>query len=144
MQVDWQLLRHGSPAIDLSYFFYPISSETTIEKYKYYLEEYYNELSKQMRRLGSDPEVLYPFTVLTDEWRRFAKFGLGMSFFIIKSLLMNKDEIPSLEEFSDFYDKVVNKGPEDLEFVLPQMKNEDLYLSRMKLIYKHFVKHNFL
>ncbi|GJQ78457.1 hypothetical protein Trydic_g11576 [Trypoxylus dichotomus] len=110
MQVDWQLPRHGSPAIDLCYFFYPISSEATIEKYEYYMKEYHEELSKRIRQLGSDPETLYPLLVLKEEWKKFAKFGFAMGFFLVKSILMSKDEMPNLEEYPELYDQIVNQG----------------------------------
>lgn len=136
MLVDWQLIRFGSPANDLGYFFYPMASESTIEDFERYMKIYYDELSKQIRQLGSDPEILYPFAVLKEEWKQFVKYGFAMSFIIIQGLIMEKDELPDFSTNPDAYN--------DGEHSLPKMKNEDVMISRLKTILRHFVKHNFL
>lgn len=143
MLVDWQLMRHGSPAIDLGYFFYPIATEATIEKYEYYMKIYHETLSNGIRQLGSDPEILYPYLVFKDEWRKFVKYGFAMSFIIIEGLLMEKDEIPNHEENPDVYN-TTNDGQGDGQYTTPPMKNEKLFQARVKTILKHFVKHDLL
>lgn len=134
MLVDWQLIRYGSPAKDLGYFFYPIASESTMENFQYYMKVYYDELSRQMKQLGSNPEILYPFDVLEKEWRQFVKYGFAMGFMILQALLMEKGEFPDMDNNSDIYD----------QHAIPKMKNERLFVARMKMILKHFIKYDLL
>ncbi|GJQ78456.1 hypothetical protein Trydic_g11575 [Trypoxylus dichotomus] len=134
MLVDWQLVRYGSPAKDLGYFFYPIASESTMENYEHYMKVYYEELCGQIRQFGSDPEILYPFDVFKMEWKQFVKYGFVMGFLIIQALLMEKDEFPNLNEEPNAYDKNA----------IPKMKNEELFVARMRGILKHFIKYELL
>ncbi|OXU16940.1 hypothetical protein TSAR_016076 [Trichomalopsis sarcophagae] len=65
--LDFQLARCVSPVLDLSFFIYSCTDQTLREKhFDDLLKIYYNELSKTIKVLGSNPEKVY-------SWEQFSK-----------------------------------------------------------------------
>ncbi|KRT78399.1 phosphotransferase, partial [Oryctes borbonicus] len=135
--IDWQLLRPASPAFDISYFFLTIASEAALNKCKDYLKLYHNELSEQIRLLGSEPEVLYPFPAFMKHWKDHCRFGFAMATIIIKVMLSEKDEVVNLEEI-DLEDA------EQLENLYPKFEKEEEFLRRMKVLAKYMIANGYL
>ncbi|KAI4467392.1 hypothetical protein MML48_2g00009470 [Holotrichia oblita] len=92
MLLDWQITRFASPVLDLAYFFYTTApaSKKTLKKVDYFLEFYYEELSRQIKQMGSDPNKLYPLSILKKEWQEYSRFGFSMAFLILKAMLGKK------------------------------------------------------
>ncbi|KRT78402.1 phosphotransferase, partial [Oryctes borbonicus] len=139
MLIDWQVLRSASPAYDLSYFFYTIASQESLTNLNSHLEIYYEELSEQIRQLGSNPEILYPEDVFRNEWRRCSKYGFALAFVLLKFMLANKDEVPKLE----------NIGLENLKVgenigLFPKYENEEEYLGRVKMLAGFMVDNDYI
>lgn len=88
--VDFQIVRLGTPVHDLSYFFYTGGSKALFDKLDDYLKIYHDSLSKNLRELGSDPEKLYPFKQLKNDWKNYARFGVILSLLLVKVKLLQK------------------------------------------------------
>ncbi|KAK9732379.1 Ecdysteroid kinase-like family [Popillia japonica] len=61
--LDWQIIRVTIPVFDLAYFFYTSASEMAMKHIDDYLDLYHRELSDQLKKLGNDSDVLYPYAV---------------------------------------------------------------------------------
>lgn len=115
-------------------FFYSIATSEQLDKLDDFMKCYHDNLVEHIRNLGSNPDVLYPFDVFTEQWRKFSKFGLTMAFMIVKVRLFENDEIPD----------VVLITPEGTEKFVSNIKNQDIYIKRMKDLLLHFINRNFL
>ena len=51
-----------------------------------------------MKSLGSDPEKLFPFEALEDQWKKYAKFGMMVSLSIIRMKLINTEDVVDLTD----------------------------------------------
>ncbi|XP_044264863.1 uncharacterized protein LOC123011482 [Tribolium madens] len=126
--IDWQLMKSGSPVCDLSYCLYSGASKRVFDNLDHYLRIYHDSFSGCVRELGSDPG-LYPFEALKADWRKYAKFGMIMSFGILRMKLTNKEDIIDLtDDFNmDEFGEVFSK----LRF------NEKDYYSRIRGLVRH-------
>ncbi|XP_058819927.1 uncharacterized protein LOC131682462 [Topomyia yanbarensis] len=78
--LDWQCCRYTSPVVDLMYFIFIASSKAFRDRhYEHLLDFYHRNLSDHIRRLGSDPERLFPRTALDQQLLRFGRAGLIMA-----------------------------------------------------------------
>nr|XP_022920830.1 uncharacterized protein LOC111429212 [Onthophagus taurus] len=132
--IDWQCIRYNSPLLDFSYFFYTLSTKETLDKIKTYLNFYYESLCERIIELGSDPKKLFPREVFIDHWRKFAPFGLALSFCVIKLQLFEKDEVPDFFEKQEF----------DTDSLTHVNKNHKDYIDRVKVIMQHFIDNNLI
>lgn len=78
------MIRFASPIYDLSYYFYPISTPEILENFQKFLDIYYEELSRQIRNLGSDPEIVYSRHTFMKEWREHSQYGFAMAAILMK------------------------------------------------------------
>ncbi|GJQ78465.1 hypothetical protein Trydic_g11582 [Trypoxylus dichotomus] len=135
---DWQFIRSGSPAFDISSFFYTTApvSKKVLKRLDDFLEIYHEELSKQLKMMGSDAEILYPLSALKKEWQQYCKFGFFMAFLIIKKMLAENDQMPNFETV----------GMEDAlkdEKLFGEVKNEAEYFNRLRNLTEHFLLNEF-
>lgn len=78
--IDWQCCVYASPIIDIAHFFFTsTTSEFRRSHYLYILDYYYNQLQKQLTRLGVDPNVCYPRVVFLEHSQEIMTHGLTMS-----------------------------------------------------------------
>ncbi|KAJ3659962.1 hypothetical protein Zmor_011623 [Zophobas morio] len=127
--LDFQLIKVGSPVCDLSYCLYSGASKKVFDNLNEYLQIYHDSLSSFVRELGSDPERLFPFSVLKEHWRKYARWGMIMSFAILKMKLINKEDLVDL---TDGYDM------DELVDVFANVKfNEEDYNKRIRGLLWH-------
>ncbi|XP_049820154.1 uncharacterized protein LOC126264815 [Aethina tumida] len=93
--LDWQLIKPGSPVHDLSYCLYSGASLDTYERLDDLLKLYYKHFSAILRQCGENPEEVYHFSTLKEEWKEYCRFGMVMS--LIKTT-EQKDKV----DLSDF------------------------------------------
>lgn len=86
----------ASPICDLTYFFYTAVSEDEFGCYENLLNEYYDVLSETIKKLGSDPEKLFPKSVIKEHWRKYAKYGLILAPAIYNLSLTKKNEVSEI------------------------------------------------
>ncbi|KAJ3638543.1 hypothetical protein MTP99_001898 [Tenebrio molitor] len=127
--LDFQLSRLASPVYDLSYFLFTCLSEDDIPNFDEIVIVYYESLSEFLRKLGSDPDKMFPFEELQKQWKRFSLFGLTMLSSVIKVCLSDKDEVNDLAEvaesgrqITDAFSKAVKNAEEFGKRALPIIK----------------------
>ncbi|KAK4884249.1 hypothetical protein RN001_000520 [Aquatica leii] len=122
--IDWQLAQLGSPVLDLTTFlFLSTNKEFRDIYYDDVIQEYYNSFSAFLKELGSDPEELFPFSVLQEHLKTFSVFAFFRVIQALHLLLSDNENIP------DFKDTDFN----DLEF-----KENETYNTRMREIMLDF------
>ncbi|KAK9732405.1 Ecdysteroid kinase-like family [Popillia japonica] len=62
MLIDWQLIRKASPVHDIMNLFFSVISKESLDNCDKYKTIYYEELSRQIRQTGSDPDKRYQDT----------------------------------------------------------------------------------
>lgn len=100
--LDWQISRYASPVLDLMYFLFTASTKTFRDKhYETLLNIYHQSLSEFLRRLGSDPEKLFPRKALDEQLQKFGRFGLLMAVMILPVITTKSEDVPDLEEMAE-------------------------------------------
>ncbi|RZC41104.1 EcKinase, DUF1679, and/or APH domain containing protein, partial [Asbolus verrucosus] len=131
--LDWQISKLSSPIFDLSYFLFACISKDDIEDLDIVLNEYYQSFSNYLRRLGSDPEVLYPLNKFLSEWKQFSKFGIFMSSLVMKICSVDVDEVPDIVETAE-------KGQDFSKAFLFTVRDKTNLRNRMRHIVKYAVE----
>ncbi|KAK4884263.1 hypothetical protein RN001_000534 [Aquatica leii] len=122
--IDWQLAQLGSPVLDLTTFlFLSTNKEFRDIYYDDVIKEYYNSFSGFLKELGSDPEELFPFSVLQEHLKTFSVFAFFRVIQALHLLLSDKENIPDFKD-TDF---------DDLGF-----KENETYNTRMREIMLDF------
>lgn len=112
--VDWQLARFGSPVLDLHYNLFCVSDKKLRDKeYQNLMKHYHQSLSDIVRKLGSDPDKLFPFGEFQESLKKFGKFAFVMAPILTQIMLADPKDVPDLDEMSV---AMSNEG-EDVEFV---------------------------
>lgn len=63
--LDFQLSRYAPPVLDLLYLVYSCTDRDMRDRHlDALMREYHDELSSALRRLGSDPEQVYPWQAM--------------------------------------------------------------------------------
>lgn len=102
-----------------------------------HLKVYHAELCDQIKKLGSDPDVLYPFPVFEQHWKDNAKFGFYMGFVLIRIMLSEKGEHLNLENINF-------ESMEGTDMFFSKIQNNDEYYRRMKIITDHMVANKYV
>lgn len=97
--LDWQLLKLGSPVHDLSYCLYSGASLDTYERLDELLKLYYEHFSAILRQCGENPEEVYPFSILKEEWKEYCRFGMVMSLMVMKIKTTEQKDKVDLSDF---------------------------------------------
>lgn len=129
--MDWQLARFGSPVLDLSYFLYTSATKETLDDLPKLLELYHNSLKEHLKKFSCSSDELFPFLVLQQHWRKFAKFGLGMAFLVVHVMVMDKNELPNVSSETQTGENFIDS------FHLTS-RNDSVYVDRMSDILLHF------
>lgn len=90
--LDWQLVKLGTPVQDLSYCLYSGASLDTFERLDDLLRVYYDKFSAVLQQCGENPEEVYPFTILKEEWKEYCKFGWSAALMIIKAKTTKQED----------------------------------------------------
>lgn len=109
-----------------------------MDNLEHYLKFYHDRLRIAMKHLDSDADILYPYDVLKEEWKQFAKYGVGWGFIVIRLVIAGKDEAMN---FAD-----IGKENAHLteEILIPKLSREDEFMWRMKAAMEHLIKNEFL
>ncbi|VEN47561.1 unnamed protein product [Callosobruchus maculatus] len=101
MLVDFQIAKPGSPVRDIAYFLFVNSSKEDLQKYREYLNIYYQELSDCLRQLSCDIKECFPEDLFVDHWKTIAKYAVYISMLILKISAVEKENTAS----KDFYEQ---------------------------------------
>lgn len=127
--IDFQITRYSSPATDLAYFFFCCTTkEFRDQYYEQLIEIYHKSVTSFLERFGLNGMQIFPFTVLQDHLRKFAKFGLMMATIVLPMFTALQDEIPDLDNLSE---QIKTDGFKD-ESVFQSKNTDDIYCKRMR------------
>uniref|UniRef100_A0A182VRI2 CHK kinase-like domain-containing protein n=1 Tax=Anopheles minimus TaxID=112268 RepID=A0A182VRI2_9DIPT len=99
--IDFQLARYSSPVLDISFFVYSCTSQELREAhYQDLLDAYYGGLAEMLRDLGSNPDVVFPYSELEKELKQYARFGCGMGIESIPFSLLDESDVPDLDKIT--------------------------------------------
>ncbi|CAG9863301.1 unnamed protein product [Phyllotreta striolata] len=128
--LDFQLTRVASPILDLSYYIYAVADKPALDNIDYFLEEYHRELGDYLRQYKINVEDMLTLRRLKASWRKYGRYGLGMTPFILRVELCKEDEV------IDFTDKIADGSIQDEE--IGEIQKQDEYNRRILNIYRHF------
>ncbi|XP_037036438.1 uncharacterized protein LOC119074414 [Bradysia coprophila] len=99
--VDFQLIRYGSPALDVSNLIFCCTDKLLRQNnMKTFLETYCKELVRSLRTLGPLPSFCSTeeqlWTQMQSEFQIYAKFGLGLAIDILPISTCTPEEAPDL------------------------------------------------
>lgn len=118
--VDWQMIRYSSPATDLLYNLFTSTDKRTREKeFGQLIRTYHKQLSHNIRKLGSDPEVLFPFDALKNELKLCGNFALVIAPMLIEICAVDPKDLIDLNE-------ACNDGDQQIELIQGLSKNAQL------------------
>lgn len=131
--LDFQLCRYASPALDLVYILFCCCTQGTRKKYyDQLLHKYYETLSKRLESFGCDPNVLFPYEVLTQHLTTFGKFAAGMSIYV-------------LHLFTDVDDKTGEIASRlDKNYLEKRLQTDSFYRQMLKGTFKDLVDKNYI
>lgn len=113
------------------------ASENDIKDTESLLEKYYDKLSNFLRQLGTEPNLAYPVENFLKEWKKNAKFGVLLTFLVMKGCCSDEDEVIDL-------DKIADAGESFASNMNHEIKNKDLLRKRMKPLIKYALKYDLI
>lgn len=78
-----------------------VSSTDQAAQFADLLEYYYENLSKNISELGSDPNKLFPRSKFQEQWKMFSTVGYLFSICFLFVILCDKNEAPAFSECSN-------------------------------------------
>ncbi|XP_011702312.1 PREDICTED: uncharacterized protein LOC105458579 [Wasmannia auropunctata] len=94
--LDLQICRYASPVLDLVYLLFCCCTQETRRKhFDQVIHEYYETLSKCIEKAGYDPNILFPYEVLSQHFTKFGKFAAMMATFVLHIFTSNDVEMNS-------------------------------------------------
>lgn len=104
--IDYQISRYVSPALDLVYFIFASTDKTfRDEHYHELIKIYHNSLSKFLKRLGEDPEILFPFEALEGQLKKFGRFGMPCSLMLLPIITTQSRDLPDFDKMAEMMDE---------------------------------------
>lgn len=100
--VDWQLSRYISPLIDI-YIFISSATDKSFRKnhYQDLMHTYHSALSRNIEKLGSDPERLFPLQKFESELKKYAWYGLYFGSFMGQFVMADPEHLMDVEEYCE-------------------------------------------
>lgn len=137
--IDFQLVRHASLALDLSFLIYSCTSQTLREGHymKSMLKTYHEAVTEILSDFGiKNTDEVISWQDLLDEMEQFARYGCGMGIESLPMSLLESDEVSDLDEIGDQtkLDDVWNLKP---------FKEADKQ-QRIADIFKHAIDFNYI
>ncbi|KAJ9586687.1 hypothetical protein L9F63_019725 [Diploptera punctata] len=104
--LDFQVSRYASPALDVSYILISSTDKQTRENHQTsLLQSYHRSLSDYLIELGSNPEKIFPYVVLEDQLKKYARFGLWLTLFNLPHTLDEGDSFQGQKQDNDIQEE---------------------------------------
>lgn len=98
--LDWQLVRFGSPVIDLYNIIFTSTDKALRDKeYKSLLDHYHHTLTKSIEKLGSSPD-LFTRRDFDEQLKKFATWAVFISVHMLPVALADSRDIPDMDDYS--------------------------------------------
>lgn len=82
--------------MDVSFFIYSCAPKPALVNIDRYLQTYHNSLANCLSELGINPELVFPFDLLKEQWKKYSKFGLLWSTTFFRLTICEHDDVPDL------------------------------------------------
>lgn len=107
---------------DLSHFLSTCTPKRILDDLDNYLNLCYKSLSDFFKELGGDPDMLYPHSVFKEHWKKYARYGLSITLFLLRTILGEEHEAPNMSSKEEFYqtmntDKIANQKEHDRRII---------------------------
>lgn len=127
--VDLQINRYASPVLDLVYILFCCCTQEIRSKYfDQVIREYYETLSKCIERAGYDPNILFPYEILSEHFIKFGKYAAGMAIYTIHVFTSNDLDL------KDTYDNILQE----------RLQNDSFYRNMLIGTFKDLVDRNYI
>ncbi|XP_026830633.1 uncharacterized protein LOC105274771 [Ooceraea biroi] len=128
--LDFQLCRYASPVLDLVYILFCCCTQETRSKYyDQLIHEYYETLSKYLRKCGYDPDILFPYEALSQQFIKFGKFAAGMALYVLHLFSIEDADIGIMNDNTVLFER---------------LQTDSFYRSMVKGTFKDLVDRNYL
>lgn len=96
--IDFQLVRLGSCALDISFFVYSCTTEELRkDHYDDMLLWYYQGVQHTLEQFKLEAEKVFPFAALKEEMKLFARFGVGTAIEAIPVSIMPEEDTADMD-----------------------------------------------
>lgn len=96
--IDFQLVRLGSCALDISFFLYSCTTEELRNEYYEDMLKWYEQgVESILKQFKLELAQVFPMDVLKNEMKSFAKFGVGMAMESLPLSIMPESDTTDLE-----------------------------------------------
>lgn len=135
--MDFQAFRYGSPALDLVYYLFAATDKKMrAENYHKIIKIYYEQLSINIRAMGSDPEQLFTFEELQSELKRCGNLAIIISPLQLQAFLTNSEDVVDLDEMSEKGESFsINQNRDESYKLLYKQKLNDVITDLVDLGY---------
>lgn len=132
-QLDWQLARVSSPAVDISNYLISATEKPLRDAHmEEFLSIYYNNFANTIRSTGSNPDLIYPLTEFKLQMQTHSIYGLLLAPILLSIMVSNASDIANMDDLSE----AVAKGEADSASSMVQLdkKTENLFVGRLKAV----------
>jgi Ecdysteroid kinase-like family len=141
--IDWQISRYCSPVTDLAYFIFACTDRQLRKNhFDELLSIYYHSLKELLDHLGGDSVSQFPYTAFLRHMKKYAKFGIIMSTFIVPMLQTKKEDIPDMDFIAE---NVGTNDPEIMNAFMTSLRKEaDVVGKRMREVIQDAIQYGYL
>ncbi|XP_070494988.1 uncharacterized protein [Chironomus tepperi] len=145
--LDWQIARYVSPVIDLCYFLFMCTDHNLRAKhYDEFLSIYHHSLSEMLARMGCDVMVLFPFTALLRQMKKFGRVAIVFAAMAIPMFVTKSEDLLDMDVAAE---QLKDKDPAVLEEIMKQYaeiigKNADKINERMRGVLHDAIRYGYL
>ncbi|XP_050305749.1 uncharacterized protein LOC126742919 isoform X2 [Anthonomus grandis grandis] len=90
--LDFQIASLRSPITDVSEFIYSTASSEEFKNIRQILMEYYADLARNIRALGSDPDQVFSFSDFKEQWHKYSIHGITVA--LLAPVYLHLDDEP--------------------------------------------------
>lgn len=142
IHLDWQISRYSSPVTDLSYFFFSCTDQAMRTKhYDELLSIYHRSLKDLLDHLGGDTMTQFPFTALLRQLKKFAKFGVMLSFFVVPMVTTFAADLPDMDFMAE---NMNNEDPAIMEQMMQSMGTNEIYAPRILGVIQDAIRYGYV
>lgn len=112
--VDFQVIRYVSPAIDLlNLIFTSTDKSTRKHHFRDLIRAYHDQLTNNIRKLGSQAENLFPYKAFVNELKECGNFAFLIAPIIIQISVVDPDDVTNSDEIG----KESTEGDKEFDLV---------------------------
>ncbi|XP_018566830.1 uncharacterized protein LOC108907575 [Anoplophora glabripennis] len=134
--LDFQMFRLGSPVCDLAYCLYSGGTKAIFDDVDHFLRIYYDSLSENLREYGCDPDKIYPFQAIKNEWKVYCQLGFIVGMMVWRGKMTYEDDAVDLTDLSN--------NEEDLKKFFETNYDKETFQRTMRDIILHLFENDYL